>query len=73
MIFDNDFSRKTWIFFLKKKGEMFDTFRDFKALIENQTGKLIKAFRFDNGGEFAFNDFNDLCKDAIIKKETTLP
>jgi len=27
-------------------------FKDFKALIENQTGKKIKVFRSDNGGEY---------------------
>ena len=47
-------------------------FKDFEALIENQTGKLIKAFRYDNGGDFTSNDFNDFCKDAKIKKETTV-
>jgi len=57
---------------LKKKGEEFDMFKDFEALIENQTGKLIKAFRYDNGGDFTSNDFNDFCKDAKIKKETTV-
>ncbi len=41
MIFVDDFSHKTRIFFLKKKGEAFDMFKDFKALNENQTRKLI--------------------------------
>lgn len=67
MIFFYDFSHKTWIFFFKKKGEIFDMFKDFKALIENQTGKMIKS---DNGGEFTSNDFNDLCKNSRITKET---
>lgn len=70
MNFVDDFSRKIWIFVLKKKGEAFDMFKDFKSLIENQTGNLIKSFKFDNGGEFTSNDFNDLCKDVRIKKET---
>jgi len=54
---------------LKNKGKAFDMFKDFKALIENQTRKLIKTFRFDNGEEFTSNDFNDLCQDVGIKKE----
>ena len=73
LIFVDDFSRKTWIFFLKKKGEAFDMFRDFKALTENQTGKLIKAFIYDNGGELTSNYFNDLWKDFEIKKEIIVP
>ena len=31
--FINDYSRKTWIYFLKKKSEVFDKFKEFKALM----------------------------------------
>lgn len=37
--FIDDHSRKTWIYFLKTKDEVFDRFREFKALVENTTGK----------------------------------
>jgi hypothetical protein len=37
--FIDDFSRKTWIFFMKTKDEVFSRFREFKAQVENQTGK----------------------------------
>jgi hypothetical protein len=30
----------------------FDRFKEFKALVENQTEKRIKVLRTDNGGEF---------------------
>ena len=33
--FIDDFSRNTWIYFLKKKSEVFDKFKEFKALVEN--------------------------------------
>ena len=33
--FIDDFSRNTWIYFLKKKFEVFDRFKEFKALVEN--------------------------------------
>ena len=48
-------------------------FKDFKALIENQTGKKIKVFRSDSGGEYTSNEFIDFCKQAGIKKETIVP
>ena len=35
--FIDDFSSNTWIYFLKKKTEVFDRFKEFKALVENQT------------------------------------
>jgi len=50
--FIDDFSRKTWIYFLRKKSEVFEKFKEFKALVENQTDKKIKVLRTDNDGEF---------------------
>ena len=37
--FIDDFSRNTWIYFLKAKGEVFEKFKEFKALIENISDK----------------------------------
>ena len=52
VIFIDDFSRNNWWCFLKKKSEVFNKFKEYKALVENQTGKKIKLLRIDNGGEF---------------------
>eukprot|EP00253_Pinus_taeda_P035388 PITA_35388 len=49
--FIDDFSRNTWIYFLKKKFEIFDKFKEFKALVQNQEEKKIKVSRKNNGGE----------------------
>ena len=32
--FIDDFSRKTWVYFLKQKSEAFGTFKKFKAFVE---------------------------------------
>ena len=42
--FLDDFSMKTWIYFMKKKDELFSKFKEFRALIENHTEKKIKTF-----------------------------
>jgi len=34
--FIDNLSRNTWIYFLKKKFEVFDKFKKFNALVENQ-------------------------------------
>ena len=49
--FVDDFSRKTWIYFLKTKDEAFQKFVSWKTLIENQTEKKVKRLRTDNGLE----------------------
>ena len=60
--FIDDFSRKTWIYLLKRKDELFSKFKEFKALVENHIENKIKTFRLDNGKEFTSNEFKDLCK-----------
>jgi hypothetical protein len=50
--FIDDFSKKTWIYFLRMKSEVFDKFKEFKSLVENQTDKKIKVLRTRNVGEF---------------------
>jgi hypothetical protein len=35
---------------MKTKDEVFSRFQEFKALVENQTGKKMKVLRSDNGG-----------------------
>ena len=65
-IFVDEFSWKTWIYFLKKKDEVFKWFYSFKALVENQTGKKIKILRT----EYDSNEFINYCTKVSIKRET---
>ena len=53
--FIDDFSRYTWVFFIKKKSEVLEKFTELKALIENASGKKIKILGSDNGGEYVNN------------------
>ena len=46
--FIDDFSRYTWVLFLKKKSEVCEKFSELKALIENASGLKIKILRYDN-------------------------
>ena len=52
-----DYSKNTWIFFLKNKSEVFWKFKEFKALIENHSERRIKTLRSDNGGEYTSKEF----------------
>ena len=71
--FIDDSTRKLWVYFLKKKSEVFDTFRKWKAMVENETGLKIKRVRSDNGGEYRDNRFRELCANNGIKMEKTVP
>ena len=71
--FIDDFSRNTWIYFFGKKYEVFERFKEFKALVENQTEKKIKVLRTDNGGEFCSKEFEEFCKKCGIARHKTTP
>jgi hypothetical protein len=71
--FIDDFSRNNWIYLLKKKFEVFERFKGFKALVENQTKKIIKVLRIDNGREFCENKFEEFCKKCNIERQKNTP
>jgi hypothetical protein len=73
MLIIDDYSRLTWIAFLKEKSEAFEKFKVFKSLTENQTGKRLKAVRSDRGGDFSSGNFKELCDKHGIKREYTIP
>ena len=73
VFFIDDFSHKTWIYFLKGKYEVFSKFKEFKALVENHTERKIKTMRSDNGGEFTSEEFKELCRESGIKRELSTP
>jgi hypothetical protein len=73
MLIIDDYSRLTRVSFLKEKAKAFEKFKIFKALTENQTGKMLKVVRLDRGGEFMSSDFKEFCDKHGIKREYTIP
>ena len=52
MLVIDDYTRMTWVCLLNRKSEAFGCFKNFKELVENETGSQIKCIRSKNGGEF---------------------
>lgn len=46
----------------RPRHKAFENFKSWKFLIENQTGKMLKRFKIDNGIKFLLQLFNSLCK-----------
>ena len=61
VIFVDEYSHRCWIFFMQKKSETFSKFCEFKALVEKDSRKQVKALRSDNGGEYISSEFKDFC------------
>jgi hypothetical protein len=62
LVFTDDFSMKSWTFFLKSKSETFGRFRSLKAQIEAKT---------DSGGEYLSSEFTTYYTEHDIKRELT--
>ncbi|PRQ55909.1 putative RNA-directed DNA polymerase [Rosa chinensis] len=69
--FIDDYSRKTWVYFLQKKSEAFVAFKSFKALVENEVGRTIKVLQTDRGGEFNSKEFASFCEMNGIRRQLT--
>ena len=73
LIFFYDFSRFTWNFFLKKKSEVFQHLKDFKALVETQSEKKIKTLRTDNGREYVNHEIQNIFLEVGIQLHHMFP
>ena len=52
---------------------MFDTFKKWKSLAENETGKKLECLRFDYGGEYSSKEFDNYYSYNGIHREKTVP
>ena len=68
LTFIDDYSRKTWIYFLKAKSEVFTRFQEFRALVEIQSGKRIKVLWLDNEGKYSLRQFVGFCAQHGIRR-----
>lgn len=65
------YSRKAFIYVIKKKSEVFDYFKIFMNEVERQRDSKIKIIRTDNGMEFCHKEFEKFLQDKGIKVERT--
>ncbi|CAL8117260.1 unnamed protein product [Prunus armeniaca] len=57
---------------MKEKSEVFTKFKEWKAEVENLTGRKIKILRSDNGGEYKDSKFLEFCKSEGVKRHFTV-
>ena len=67
------FSMKRRLYFLKRKFEVFNKFKELKYLVETKIEKKIKMLRTDNGGEFYGKYFRKFYKQWEIVLQNKNP
>ncbi|GJR63154.1 zinc finger, CCHC-type containing protein [Tanacetum coccineum] len=71
--FIDDFSRYDYVYLMKHKHEVFETFKVFQNEVENQLGKKIKAIRSNHKGEYLSHKFVNHMKSCGIVSQLTPP
>ena len=69
----DDAFRKVWIYLLKFKDQVFQTFQEFHAKVEREIGRSLKCLRSDNGREYTSYKFKDYCVKHGIQHEKIVP
>ncbi|KAI3759689.1 hypothetical protein L6452_07690 [Arctium lappa] len=73
LVIVDDYSRFTWVYFLRTKDETSGLIKSFILRIENHTNQKVKIIRSDNGTEFKNLDLNTFCEEKGIEKQYSAP
>ncbi len=73
LTFIDNFSRKTHVYFLKAKREVFEKFKQYKGLVENKIRHKIKVLRSNNGREYVSKKFDAFLAECGIQRQTSAP
>ncbi len=52
---------------MKSKGKVPPKYRQFRSLAENKSGRKLKVFRWDDGGEYSSTAFQDELKETGVE------
>jgi hypothetical protein len=69
----DDFSKFSFVFFLKGKFEVPQVFENFHKFVTTQQGIPLKIIRSDNGGEFVNKRMTEFCHKNGILHQTSIP
>ncbi|KAJ9553048.1 hypothetical protein OSB04_017093 [Centaurea solstitialis] len=69
LVIVDDYSRFTWIFFLRTKNETSGLIKPFVIRVENKTNLKVKVIRSDNGTKFKNDDLNNFCEEKGIERQ----
>ncbi len=71
--FIDDYSRYTYVYFIERKDQVLEKFKEFVTLARNLTGKQVKTLRTDNGGEYCSKEFNSYLKQKTLSIRQLFP
>ncbi|WJX61599.1 hypothetical protein P8452_46671 [Trifolium repens] len=73
LVIVDDYSRWTWVKFLRVKDDAYDVFNIFCTQVQSEKSLKILKIRSDHGGEFENEPFATFCEDHGIIHEFSAP
>lgn len=73
VLFKDDFSDYRTVYFMHHKSEVFEKFKQYEALVSNQTGNKMKVLRSDKCLEYLSNEFKVFLENKGIVYELSTP
>lgn len=67
--FIDDYSRRTWVYFLCEKSEALEIFKKFRLMVEKEIQCVISSLRTDRGDEFNSNEIVEYCSKNGIRRQ----
>ena len=72
ILFVDDFTIITWVYFIRQKSKNFIVFNKFKYLLEKQSRHFIKKLRSDRGKEYTLKEFDNFCEGGSMGRQLTV-
>lgn len=69
----DDFTHFLHIYPLSKKSDVFNTFKQYYALVTAKYGSSLLVLSCDNGSEYSSNQFKQFCSEKGVKLQYTIP
>ncbi|TYK05009.1 gag/pol protein [Cucumis melo var. makuwa] len=71
--FIDNYLRYGHVYLIQNKSGSFEKFKEYKAEVENESGKTIKTLRSDRGGEYMDLQFQDYLIEHEIQSQLSAP
>lgn len=72
-LFVDKATRYRWVYFLKKKSEVFERFQQFSTNLKQEFGRTLGTFKTDGGGEYTSTAFEAYLERHGITHELSAP
>ncbi|GJV48236.1 retrovirus-related pol polyprotein from transposon TNT 1-94 [Tanacetum coccineum] len=73
LVIVDEYSRYTWVYFLRKKSQAPEIIMSFIKMVENQNDIKVKQIRTDNGTEFKNHELENFCDEKGISHNFSSP